>query len=66
MKGTMSELELSILRQRALEALKQKARRGESRHLLVLDALMAENDIYHAPGDASISPQRLRNAFLPE
>jgi excisionase family DNA binding protein len=28
-KGTMSELELSILRQRSLEALKQKARRGE-------------------------------------
>ncbi len=29
MKGRMSELELSILRQRSLEALKQKARRGE-------------------------------------
>jgi DNA invertase Pin-like site-specific DNA recombinase len=29
MKGTMSELELSILRGRSLEALKQKARRGE-------------------------------------
>jgi DNA invertase Pin-like site-specific DNA recombinase len=29
MKGTMSELELSILRQRLIEALKQKARRGE-------------------------------------
>src|SRR5712672_1464714 len=29
MKGTMSELELSILRQRSLEALKQKAKRGE-------------------------------------
>jgi excisionase family DNA binding protein len=29
MKGTMSEMELSILRQRSLEALKQKARRGE-------------------------------------
>ena len=29
MKGTMSELELSILRQRSLEALRQKARRGE-------------------------------------
>jgi excisionase family DNA binding protein len=28
-KGTMSELELSILRQRSMEALKQKARRGE-------------------------------------
>jgi excisionase family DNA binding protein len=29
MKGTMSELELSMLRQRSLEALRQKARRGE-------------------------------------
>jgi excisionase family DNA binding protein len=29
MKGTMSELELSILRQRSFEALRQKARRGE-------------------------------------
>src|SRR5436309_7273323 len=29
MKGTMSEMELTILRQRAHEALKQKAKRGE-------------------------------------
>lgn len=29
MKGTMSELELSLFRQRSMEALKQKARRGE-------------------------------------
>ena len=29
MKGTLSELELSTLRQRSLEALRQKARRGE-------------------------------------
>ena len=29
MKGTMSEMELSVLRQRSFEALKQKARRGE-------------------------------------
>ncbi len=29
MKGTMSEMELSIFRQRSLEALRQKARRGE-------------------------------------
>ena len=29
MKGTMSEMELSLLRQRSLEALKSKARRGE-------------------------------------
>ena len=29
MKGTMSQMELSLFRQRSLEALKQKARRGE-------------------------------------
>jgi excisionase family DNA binding protein len=29
MKGTMSEMELSMLRQRSIEALRQKARRGE-------------------------------------
>jgi excisionase family DNA binding protein len=29
MKGTMSEMELSVLRQRSLEALRQKAQRGE-------------------------------------
>ncbi len=29
MKGTMNEMELSLFRQRSLEALKQKARRGE-------------------------------------
>ncbi len=29
MKGTMSEMELSVFRQRSLEALRQKARRGE-------------------------------------
>src|SRR6476646_5852922 len=29
MKGTMSEMELSVFRQRSLEAMRQKARRGE-------------------------------------
>jgi DNA invertase Pin-like site-specific DNA recombinase len=29
MKGTMSEMELSVFRQRSMEAMKQKARRGE-------------------------------------
>ena len=36
MKGTMSEMELSLFRQRSLEALKQKARRGE---LFLTDAV---------------------------
>jgi DNA invertase Pin-like site-specific DNA recombinase len=29
MKGTMSEMEVSVFRQRSIEAMKQKARRGE-------------------------------------
>ena len=29
MKGTLSELDMSTMRQRSLEALRQKARRGE-------------------------------------
>ena len=29
MKGTMSEMEISVFRQRSMEAIKQKARRGE-------------------------------------
>ncbi len=34
LKGTMSEFELNLLRQRSLEAIRQKARRGELRFLL--------------------------------
>src|SRR5438874_2676211 len=34
MKGTMSEMELSVFRQRSVEAMRQKARRGEL-HLTV-------------------------------
>jgi DNA invertase Pin-like site-specific DNA recombinase len=34
MKGTMSEMELSVFRQRSIEAMRQKARRGEL-HLTV-------------------------------
>jgi DNA invertase Pin-like site-specific DNA recombinase len=34
LKGTMSEFELNLLRQRSLEAIRQKAGRGELRFLL--------------------------------
>jgi hypothetical protein len=34
MKGTMSEMELSVFRRRSIEAMRQKARRGEL-HLTV-------------------------------
>jgi excisionase family DNA binding protein len=44
MKGTMSEMELSLFRQRSLEALKQKARRGELFLTVAVGYLKAPND----------------------
>jgi DNA invertase Pin-like site-specific DNA recombinase len=44
MKGTMSEMELSILRQRATEARKQKARRGELLGLVAIGYLKADDN----------------------
>jgi excisionase family DNA binding protein len=44
MKGTMSEMELSLFRQRSLEALKQKARRGELFLTVAVGYLQAPND----------------------
>ncbi len=43
MKGTMSEMELSIFRQRAVEAMRQKARRGEL-HLTVAVGYVKTDD----------------------
>jgi DNA invertase Pin-like site-specific DNA recombinase len=44
MKGTMSEMELSLFRQRSLEALKQKARRGELLLTVAIGYVKAPND----------------------
>jgi DNA invertase Pin-like site-specific DNA recombinase len=44
MKGTMSEMELSLFRQRSLEALKQKARRGELFLTVAVGYLKTPND----------------------
>ncbi|BAC45277.1 blr0012 [Bradyrhizobium diazoefficiens USDA 110] len=44
MKGTMSEMELSIVRQRSLEALEQKARRGELFLNVAIGYLKVSND----------------------
>jgi excisionase family DNA binding protein len=44
MKGTMSEMELSLFRQRSLEALRQKARRGELLLNVAVGFLKAPND----------------------
>ena len=43
MKGTMSEMELSIFRQRSIEAMRQKARRGEL-HLTVAVGYVKTDD----------------------
>lgn len=43
MKGTMSEMELSVFRQRSLEAMRQKARRGEL-HLTVAVGYLKTDD----------------------
>jgi DNA invertase Pin-like site-specific DNA recombinase len=44
MKGTMSEMELSILRQRATEARKHKARRGELIGIVAIGYLKTDNN----------------------
>jgi DNA invertase Pin-like site-specific DNA recombinase len=44
MKGTMSEMELSLFRQRSLEALKQKARRGELFLTVAVGFLKVQHD----------------------
>jgi DNA invertase Pin-like site-specific DNA recombinase len=43
MKGTMSEMELSVFRQRSVEAMRQKARRGEL-HLTVAVGFVKTDD----------------------
>jgi DNA invertase Pin-like site-specific DNA recombinase len=44
MKGTMSEMEVSMFRQRSVEAIKQKARRGELLNTVAVDYVKSEDD----------------------
>ncbi len=44
MKGTMSEMEVSVFRQRSMEAMKQKARRGELFLTVAVGYVKAEHD----------------------
>ena len=44
MKGTMSEMELSLLRQRSLEALKLKASRGELHTMVAIGFVRSDDD----------------------
>ncbi|MBV8702907.1 MAG: recombinase family protein [Acetobacteraceae bacterium] len=58
MKGTMSELELSLLRARSMEALRQKARRGE------LYSIVAVGYVRAARGKIEMDPDlRVREAI---
>lgn len=52
LKGTMSEFELNLLRQRSLEAIRQKARRGELQFRLPIGFRWAPN------GKVEIDPDR--------
>jgi excisionase family DNA binding protein len=58
MKGTMSELELSILRARSLEALKAKARRGELFLTVAIGYVKSRHDRIEMDPD-----QRVREAL---
>jgi DNA invertase Pin-like site-specific DNA recombinase len=58
MKGTMSELELSLLRARSMEALRQKARRGE------LFSIVAVGHVRAGRGQIEMDPDlRVREAI---
>jgi DNA invertase Pin-like site-specific DNA recombinase len=52
LKGTMSEFELNLLRQRSLEAIRQKARRGELRFHLPIGFIWSES------GKVEMDPDR--------
>src|ERR1700719_5435217 len=54
MKGTMSEMELSLFRQRSLEALKQKARRGELFLTVAVGYVKAGRDLIEKDPDRRV------------
>ena len=54
MKGTMSEMELSVFRQRSIEAMKQKARRGELFLTVAVGYVKAGNDRIEKDADQRV------------
>jgi DNA invertase Pin-like site-specific DNA recombinase len=54
MKGTMSEMELSIFRQRSIEAIKQKARRGELIRTVAVGYLKTDDDRIEKDADRRV------------
>jgi DNA invertase Pin-like site-specific DNA recombinase len=62
LKGTMSEFELNLLRQRSLEAIRQKAGRGELRLLLPVGLCWASNGRIELDPDRRVQ-QAIRLVF---
>jgi excisionase family DNA binding protein len=54
MKGTMSEMELSIFRQRSIEAMRQKARRGELFLTVAVGYVKAGRDLIEKDADRRV------------
>jgi DNA invertase Pin-like site-specific DNA recombinase len=54
MKGTMSEMELSVFRQRSIEAMRQKARRGELFLTVAVGYVKADGDRIEKDADRRI------------
>jgi DNA invertase Pin-like site-specific DNA recombinase len=54
MKGTMSEMELSLLRQRSVEALKLKAARGDLHTTVAIGYVRSEGDRIELDADLRI------------
>ena len=63
MKGTMSEMELSVFRQRSIEAMKQKARRGELFLTVAVGYVKASGDRIEKDADRRVED---RPAGLPQ
>jgi len=64
MKGTMSEMELSVFRQRSIEAMKQKARRGELFLTVAVGYVKAASDRIEKDPDRRV--QEAINAGVPQ
>ena len=56
LKGTMSEFELNLLRQRSLEAIRQKARRGELQFLLPVGLCWTADSKIEKDPDQRVQP----------
>src|SRR6202011_2026693 len=54
MKGTMSEMELSVFRQRSMEAMRQKARRGELIRTVAVGYLKTDDDRIEKDADRRV------------